>query len=297
MFDTTPTFSLDRYRLNLTRPSVMGIINITPDSFSDGADVKTPEQALHVALQMLDDGVDLIDIGGESTRPGAVPISAQEELDRVIPVIEALNARIEKPLSIDTSKAVVMREAVARGAVLINDVYALRQEGALAAAVASGAAVVLMHMQGEPTQMQLAPEYQDVVEEVARFLTERIFTCQMAGMDKKRIIVDPGFGFGKNRAHNVDLLAQLKRFTQLECPVLVGLSRKATIGEITQQNHAKDRLAGSLAAHLIAAQRGAALIRTHDVRATVDALRVLAAIPAARAEKSKASADLSALFE
>jgi dihydropteroate synthase len=246
---------------------------------------------------MLDDGVDLIDIGGESTRPGAVPISAQEELDRVIPVIEALNARIEKPLSIDTSKAVVMREAVARGAVLINDVYALRQEGALAAAVASGAAVVLMHMQGEPTQMQLAPEYQDVVEEVARFLTERIFTCQMAGMDKKRIIVDPGFGFGKNRAHNVDLLAQLKRFTQLECPVLVGLSRKATIGEITQQNHAKDRLAGSLAAHLIAAQRGAALIRTHDVRATVDALRVLAAIPAARAEKSKASADLSALFE
>ena len=295
MFDTTPTFALGRYSLNLTRPQVMGILNITPDSFSDGVRISGSGQALEIATQMVADGVDILDVGGESTRPGAQPVSLQEELDRVMPVIEALKA-LDKPISIDTSKAEVMRAATAAGAVLINDVYALRGEGALAAAIASGAAVVLMHMQGEPHTMQQAPQYLDVVEEVARFLTERIFAAQMAGLDKKRVIVDPGFGFGKTTAHNMELLGQLKRFSQFECPVLVGLSRKGSVGELTQQTHASARMAGSLAAHLVAAQRGAAIIRTHDVRATVDALRVLQAIPPARVDKANVSPDLMALF-
>ena len=295
MFDTTPTFALGRYALNLTRPQVMGILNITPDSFTDGARIANAAQALEIATQMVADGVDILDVGGESTRPGSLPISLQEELDRVIPVIEALKA-LDKPISIDTSKAEVMRAATAAGAVLINDVYALRGEGALAAAIASGASVVLMHMQGEPHTMQHAPQYLDVVEEVARFLTERIFACQMAGLDKKRIIVDPGFGFGKSTAHNLELLGQLKRFGQFECPVLVGLSRKGSIGELTQQTQPSARLAGSLAAHIVAAQRGAAIIRTHDVRATVDALRVVQAIPPARVDKASVSPDLMAMF-
>lgn len=295
MFDTTPTFALGRYALNLTRPQVMGILNVTPDSFSDGVRITNAAQALEIATQMLSDGVDILDVGGESTRPGSRPISLQEELDRVLPVIEALQA-LDKPISIDTSKAEVMRAATAAGAVLINDVYALRGEGALAAAIASGAAVVLMHMQGEPHTMQQAPQYLDVVEEVARFLTERIFACQMAGLDKKRILVDPGFGFGKTTAHNLELLGQLKRFGQFECPVLVGLSRKGSIGELTQQTQASARVAGSLAAHIVAVQRGAAIIRTHDVRATVDALRVLQAIAPARVDKASVAPDLLAMF-
>ena len=295
MFDTTPTFALGRYALDLTRPQVMGILNITPDSFSDDARIANSNQALEIAAQMVADGVDILDVGGESTRPGALPISLQEELDRVMPVIAALK-ELNKPISIDTSKAEVMRAATDAGAVLINDVYALRGEGALAAAIASGAAVVLMHMQGAPHTMQQAPQYLDVVEEVARFLTERIFACQMAGMDKKRIIVDPGFGFGKTTAHNLELLGQLKRFAQFECPVLVGLSRKGSIGELTQQAQPSARLAGSLAAHIVAAQRGATIIRTHDVRATVDALRVLQAIAPARIDKASVSPDLMAMF-
>ena len=295
MFDTTPTFALGRYALDLTRPQVMGILNITPDSFSDDARIANSNQALEIAAQMVADGVDILDVGGESTRPGALPISLQEELDRVMPVIAALK-ELNKPISIDTSKAEVMRAATDAGAVLINDVYALRGEGALAAAIASGAAVVLMHMQGAPHTMQQAPQYLDVVEEVARFLTERIFACQMAGMDKKRIIVDPGFGFGKTTAHNLELLGQLKRFAQFECPVLVGLSRKGSIGELTQQAQPSARLAGSLAAHIVAAQRGATIIRTHDVRATVDALRVLQAIAPARVDKASVSPDLMAMF-
>jgi dihydropteroate synthase len=296
MFDTTPCLMLGSYRLNLTRTSVMGILNITPDSFSDGGDIVSVANAVDIAASMQRDGVDILDIGGESSRPGAVGISVQEELDRVLPVIEAIHARIQCAISIDTSKAEVMRAAVNAGAVLINDVYALRGEGALAAAMDSGASVVLMHMQGEPHSMQNAPHYDDVVEEVARFLTERLFACQMAGMDKKRLLIDPGFGFGKTRAHNLELLGQLKRFAQLECPVLVGLSRKATIGELTGQAAPKERVFGALAAHLIAAQRGAAIIRTHDVRATVDALRVMAAIPAQKVEKASVSPDLAAMF-
>ena len=295
MFDTTPTFALGRYSLNLTRPQVMGILNMTPDSFSDDARIANSNQALAIAAQMVADGVDILDVGGESTRPGALPISLQEELDRVMPVIAALQ-ELNKPISIDTSKAEVMRAATSAGAVLINDVYALQGEGALAAAIESGAAVVLMHMQGAPHNMQQAPQYLDVVEEVARFLTERIFACQMAGMDKKRIIVDPGFGFGKTTAHNLELLGQLKRFAQFECPVLVGLSRKGSIGELTQQAQPSARLAGSLAAHIVAAQRGATIIRTHDVRATVDALRVLQAIAPARIDKASVSPDLMAMF-
>jgi dihydropteroate synthase len=299
MFDTTPSFALGTYRLELNRVSVMGILNITSDSFSDGARITDANSALDIAARMVEDGVDILDVGGESTRPGAVAISVQEELDRVIPVITALKARLDRPISIDTSKPEVMRAAVEAGAVLINDVYALRREGALQAAMDTGAAVVLMHMQGAPETMQQAPDYQDVVEDVARFLTERIFSCQMAGLDKKRIIVDPGFGFGKSTAHNMELLGQLGRFGQFECPVLVGLSRKASIGELCQQIAPNGRLAGSLAAHLIAAQRGARIIRTHDVRATVDALRILTAVPAAksaRGEPPGVSSDLAALF-
>ncbi|MEO6519847.1 MAG: dihydropteroate synthase, partial [Pseudoxanthomonas sp.] len=232
-------------------------------------------------------GADLLDIGGESTRPGAQPVSAEEELRRVIPVIEQLARLTSIPLSIDTSTPEVMHAAVAAGAGMINDVYALRREGALAAAAALGVPVVLMHMQGEPGCMQQAPDYDDVVGEVLRFLTERIFAAEMSGIAKKNLIADPGFGFGKNTQHNLALLAQLQRFIELGVPVLAGLSRKRTIGELTGRDAPQDRVAGSVAAHLIAAQRGAMLLRAHDVAATVDALRVwnaVAAVPTPRAK-------------
>jgi dihydropteroate synthase len=296
MFDTTPTFALGPYRLPLDRVHVMGILNLTPDSFSDGGAIQNVEQALAVAAKMHQDGASIIDIGGESTRPGAASVSVQAELDRVLPAIERIAASVPCALSIDTRKPEVMRAAVAAGAGMINDVYALRRDGALDAAAALGVPVVLMHMQGEPGMMQAAPDYQDVVEEVARFLTERIFACQMAGIDKRQIIVDPGFGFGKRLEHNIALLAQLRRFTQLETPVLAGFSRKASIGELTLQPHVGDRLAGSLAAHLLAAQRGARIIRTHDVRASVDMLRVLAAVPPEKTTARTNSPDLTALF-
>jgi dihydropteroate synthase len=296
MFDTTPTLTLGRFSLALDRVQVMGILNCTPDSFSDGGLLNTAQDALNSARQMLADGASIIDIGGESTRPGAKEVSVQVELDRVMPAIELIHKELNIAISIDTSKAEVMRAATRAGAVLINDVYALRQEGALEAASQSGAAVVLMHMQGEPRSMQSSPEYDDVVEEVARFLTDRIFACQLAGIDQKRILVDPGFGFGKSLEHNLTLLGQLRRLRQTECPVLVGLSRKRSIGELTQQTDPKARIFGSLAAHLIAAQRGAQIIRTHDVRATVDGLRVLQAVPKERLPASNDAPDFSALF-
>ncbi|WP_310155050.1 dihydropteroate synthase [Luteimonas sp. 3794] len=280
MFDTAPQLDCNGRVLRLDRPRVMGIVNVTPDSFSDGGAHDDAEAAIVHGLRLAEAGADVLDIGGESTRPGADAVSVEEELRRVLPVIEALVARTSLPISVDTSKPEVMRAAVAAGAGLINDVYGLRRDGALEAAASLGVPVVLMHMLGEPRDMQTAPEYDDVVGDVHRFLAERIFSAEMAGIDKKRIIVDPGFGFGKTTAHNMVLLAQLSRFVELGVPVLAGLSRKRSIGELTGRDAPAERVAGSVAAHLIAAQHGARILRVHDVADTVDALKIWAAVDA-----------------
>ncbi|WP_027080476.1 dihydropteroate synthase [Luteimonas mephitis] len=287
MFDTAPQLDCAGRILRLDMPRVMGIVNVTPDSFSDGGEHATIEAAVGHGLALAGEGADVLDIGGESTRPGAADVSLDEELHRIIPVIERLAKETALPISVDTSKPEVMRAAVAAGAGMVNDVYALRREGALDAAAELGVPVVLMHMLGEPRSMQDDPRYDDVVAEVHRFLAERIFSAEMAGIAKKNIVVDPGFGFGKNRDHNLALLAQLQRFTELGVPVLAGLSRKKTIGELTGREVARDRIHGSIAAHLIAAQRGAMLLRVHDVAATVDALKVwnaVAAVPMPRVD-------------
>ena len=287
MFDTSPQLDCAGRILKLDLPRVMGIVNVTPDSFSDGGAHFDADAAIAHGLKLAEEGADLLDIGGESTRPGAQEISVEEELRRVIPVIERLARDTALPISIDTSKPEVMRAAVEAGAGMINDVYALRREGALDAAAQLRVPVVLMHMQGEPRSMQDAPVYDDVVAEVHRFLAERIFVAEMAGIAKKNLLVDPGFGFGKDTRHNLQLLAQLQRFTELGVPVLAGLSRKKTIGELTGRAEPRERAAGSVAAHLIAAQRGAMLLRVHDVAATVDALKVwnaLAAVPMPRVQ-------------
>ena len=285
MFDTVPQLDCAGRILRLDRPQLMGIVNVTPDSFSDGGAHDTADAAVAHALRLVEEGADALDIGGESTRPGAAEVEVEEELRRVVPVIERLAAQVAVPISIDSSKPEVMRAAVQAGAGMINDVYGLRREGALDAAAALGVPVVLMHMQGEPRSMQAAPQYDDVVGEVHRFLAERIFAAEMAGIPKQRIVVDPGFGFGKDTAHNLQLLAQFERFVELGVPVLAGLSRKRSIGELTGRDVPADRVAGSVAAHLIAAQRGAAIVRVHDVAATVDALKVwnaVAAVPTPR---------------
>jgi len=268
----------------------MGIVNVTPDSFSDGGAHDTLEAAVAHGLRLVEEGADLLDIGGESTRPGAAAVPLEEELRRVVPLIERLARETSLPISIDTSKPEVMRAAVAAGAGMINDVYALRREGALEAAAELAVPVVLMHMLGEPRSMQAAPEYDDVVAQVHRFLAERIFAAEMAGIAKKRIVIDVGFGFGKTSEHNIALLAQLQRFTDLGVPLLAGLSRKRTIGELTGRSEPRDRVHGSVAAHLIAAQRGAMLLRVHDVAATVDALKVLHAVNSAPVPKVRAAA-------
>ncbi len=288
MFDTSPRIDCAGRVLKLDRCRVMGIVNVTPDSFSDGGEHGSTAAAIAHAFALVEAGADVLDIGGESTRPGADEVPVEEELRRVIPVIEALAARVVVPISIDTSKPDVMRAAVAAGAGMINDVHALRREGALDAASELGVPVVLMHMLGEPRSMQAAPEYDDVVGEVHRFLAERIFACEMAGIDKKKLLVDPGFGFGKTAAHNLELLARLQRFTELGVPVLAGLSRKRIIGDLTGRGVPSERVHGSVAAHVIAAQNGAKLVRVHDVAATVDALKVweaVAAVPAPRVER------------
>jgi len=287
MFDTSPQLDCAGRILKLDIPRVMGIVNVTPDSFADGGEHATVEAAIAHGLKLAEEGADILDIGGESTRPGAEDVSLDEELRRVVPVIEALAKRVSIPISIDSSKPEVMRAAVAAGAGMVNDVYALRREGALDTAAELGVPVVLMHMQGEPRTMQANPEYDDVVGEVHRFLAERIFAAEMAGIIKKRIVIDPGFGFGKNVQHNLQLLAQLRRFTELGVPVLAGISRKKTIGELTGRDDPHDRVFGSVAAHLIAAQNGATILRVHDVAATVDALKVwnaVAAVPMPRSE-------------
>ena len=259
--------------LALDRPRIAGIVNVTPDSFSDGGKHFDAAAAIAHGLRLVEEGADLLDIGGESTRPGADEIPVEEELRRVIPVIEQLARECAVPIWIDTSKPEVMRAAIAAGAGMINDVYALRREGALDAAAELKVPVCLMHMQGEPRTMQQDPHYDDVVSEVRRFLAERIFACEMSGIDKKRIVVDPGFGFGKTLEHNLALLRALDQFSALGVPLLVGLSRKKMIGALTGRELG-ERAAGSAAAALIAVQRGAMIVRVHDVAATRDALAV-----------------------
>lgn len=280
MFDTSPQLDCGGRVLWLDRPRVMGIVNVTPDSFSDGGAHDTVDAAVAHGLQLVAEGADLLDIGGESTRPGSAPVPLDEELRRVIPVIEQLARQTAVPISIDTFKPEVMRAAVAAGAGMINDIHALRQEGALAAAAELGVPVVLMHMQGEPGSMQDTPQYDDVVAEVHRFLADRMFSAEMAGIAKKNLIIDLGFGFGKTTDHNMILLARSARFLELGVPMLAGLSRKRSIGELTGRQVPRERVAGSVAAHLLAAQRGAMILRVHDVAATVDALKVWAAVDA-----------------
>ncbi|WP_049622391.1 dihydropteroate synthase [Frateuria defendens] len=267
-------------RLVLDRPRVVGIVNVTPDSFSDGGEHADAAGAVAHGLMLAEQGAAMLDVGGESTRPGAAEVPLEEELRRVIPVIEQLVARTALPIAVDTSKPEVMRAAVAAGAGMINDVYALRREGALDAAAELGVPVCLMHMQGEPRGMQAAPQYDDVVGEVHRFLADRLFACELAGLDKRKVMVDPGFGFGKTLEHNLALLRALERFTGLGAGLYVGLSRKSMIGALTGRERPAERAAGSAAAALIAAQRGALLLRVHDVAATIDALAVWQAVKA-----------------
>ena len=290
MFDTIPQLDCAGRVVRFDRPRVMGIVNPTPDSFSDGGEHATVESAIAHGLALVEEGADILDIGGESTRPGAAEVTVDEELRRVIPVIEALARQTSLPISVDTSKPEVMRAAVEAGAGMVNDVYGLRREGALDAAASLGVPVALVHMLGEPRSMQDAPRYDDVVADVHRFLAERIFAAEMAGIPKKRIVVDPGFGFGKTLEHNLALLAQLERFTDLGVPVLAGLSRKKSIGALTGRDDPRARVHGSVAAHLIAAQRGARLLRVHDVAATVDALKVWNAVSAQPMPKTATAA-------
>jgi len=255
----------------------MAVLNVTPDSFYDGGRYTEISGALDHAARLVREGADILDVGGESTRPGAEPVAAQTELDRVIPVIERLRGEFDLPVSIDTSRALVMREAVAAGAVLINDVGALRGEGALEAAAALKVPVCLMHMLGAPRTMQAAPRYDDVVADVKRFLNERIEACLAAGITRNNIVVDPGFGFGKTLEHNLCLLRNLGEIVGLGFPVLVGMSRKSMLGQILDKG-VDERLYGGLALAVVARQNGAAIIRVHDVAPTVDALTVLEAV-------------------
>lgn len=263
--------------LDLRRPAVMGILNVTPDSFSDGGVFLSPDKGIAQALRMAEEGADIIDIGGESTRPGAQPVSAQEEIDRVLPVIEALRSRFSLPLSIDTSKPGVMRAAVAAGAGFINDVRALREPGTLEAAAELDVPICLMHMQGEPRTMQENPRYDDVVADVCAFLSERLRAAQAQGIPASRLVIDPGFGFGKTLEHNIELLRGLKKLRALGAPVLVGLSRKSMISKVLGLT-VDQRLHASVALAVMAVQEGARIIRAHDVGPTVQALRLWATV-------------------
>lgn len=263
----------------LDRPLIMGIVNVTPDSFSDGGRLHDSEQAISHALMLAEQGADILDVGGESTRPGAAPVSEDEELRRVLPVIEALAAR-GLAVSADTRKPRVMREAIRAGAAMVNDVMALREPGALEALAGSEAAVCLMHMLGEPQTMQAAPHYEDVVGEVRDFLAQRLAACEAAGIARNRLVIDPGFGFGKTLAHNLALLKSLGRLAELGVPVLAGMSRKSMLGALTGRPVEQREYAG-IAAHLAAVARGAAIVRVHDVAAMKDALVVWQAIEGA----------------
>ncbi len=275
MHNAPGTLRCGKYNLRLDRPLVMGIVNITPDSFSDGGRFLAREQAIAHARRLIADGADLIDLGGESTRPGAPSAALDEELERVIPVLEALVGD-GVPISIDTQKPEVMRAAIRAGASMINDVNALQAEGAVEVCTDSEAALCLMHKQGTPQTMQAAPRYDDVLAEVGTFLQARARACENAGISRDRIVIDPGFGFGKTVEHNFTLLRELKALTQLGYPLMAGYSRKTSLGTVTGRP-VNERLAASLAAALIAAQNGAAILRVHDVRETVDVLKVLSA--------------------
>ena len=263
--------------LDLSQPQVMGILNVTPDSFSDGGRFAGHDAALSHARAMVEEGAAIIDVGGESTRPGAAPVSVQQELDRVIPVIEAVRAEHPVVISVDTSKPAVMRAAVAAGAGFINDVRALREPGALEAAAASAVPVCLMHMQGEPRSMQQQPQYQDVIAEVRAFLLDRAAACHAAGILRERIVLDPGFGFGKTVAHNLQLLKHLPILVEAGHAVLAGLSRKSLIGSVLGLP-VEQRLQPSVALAVLAVWQGARIVRVHDVAATVQAVRMCAAV-------------------
>ncbi len=264
------------FRFDLSKPLVMGIVNITPDSFSDGGLHLRHDAALAFAHQLVSEGADILDIGGESTRPGAKPVEIQEELDRVLPVIEGLRGA-PVPISIDTSKADVMNAAIAAGAQMVNDICGLQDAAAMNAVAANKVAVCLMHKQGSPQTMQSKPHYQNVTGEVSAFLEARIAAAEAAGIQRARIVVDPGFGFGKTLEHNLTLLRELRRLSELGVPVMVGLSRKSMLGALTAEDVGQ-RMAASVAAALIAVQRGASIVRVHDVRATVDALKIWDAV-------------------
>ncbi|HEY0842311.1 dihydropteroate synthase [Methylotenera sp.] len=269
-------FNCGKYQLYLNRPHVMGIVNVTPDSFSDGGKYTSIDLAVAHGLELIAEGADILDIGGESTRPGAAPVSLDEELRRVIPVIEALSAVSTVPLSIDTYKPEVMRQSIAAGIDIVNDVRALQEEHAVEIVANSNVGVCLMHMQGMPQTMQLAPSYQDVVAEVKQFLLERMQVVMSAGIAQERIVLDPGFGFGKTTEHNIALIQHLGEIGELG-PLLVGLSRKSVLGKIAGGDELQ-RLHAGLAASVISAMKGAKILRVHDVKATVDALKVVTAV-------------------
>lgn len=267
--------------LDLSFPHVMGILNVTPDSFSDGGKHNALVDALTHTNEMVNAGATIIDVGGESTRPGADEVSVEEELERVIPVVEAIAQRFEVWISVDTSKADVITEAARVGAHIINDVRSLSEPGALAAAAATGLPVCLMHMQGEPRTMQQAPAYKDIVSEVDAYFVEQLARCEAAGIKKENLLLDPGFGFGKNLSHNYELLARLSEFHHFGLPLLVGMSRKSMIGQLLNVGPGQ-RLTGSLACAVIAAMQGARIIRVHDVKETVEAMRVVEATQRAK---------------
>ncbi len=266
--------------LDLSTPLVMGVLNVTPDSFSDGGRYADVAAAVDHALRMVDEGAGMIDVGGESTRPGARAVGAEDEIRRVVPVIEALAARTKVPISVDTSKPAVMTAAVRAGATFINDVRALREPGALEAAAATGAAICLMHMQGEPRTMQLDPRYDDVVAEVRDFLRDRAEACRAQGIARDRLVIDPGIGFGKRLEHNLALLAGLRALTGLGWPVLVGVSRKSMLGALLGRA-VDERVAGGIAVATAAVLARASIVRAHDVGPTVDAVKVAVALRAA----------------
>ncbi|MBL4899526.1 MAG: dihydropteroate synthase [Colwellia sp.] len=277
MSKTTQEKIITSTQSQLNKVQVMGILNVTPDSFSDGGKFACFERALKHVEHMIDSGVDIIDIGGESTRPGAVDVSAQDETVRVIPLLKAIKSRFDISVSIDTSKAEVMAEAITYGADMINDVRALQNKGCLEVVAQSDIAICLMHMQGKPRSMQENPQYNDIIDDILIFFKQRINCCEQNGINKERLLLDPGFGFGKTVAHNYEILAQLTQFNVLGLPLLAGVSRKSMIGNLLNRDM-NERLAGSLAAAIVAIQQGANIIRVHDVQESVDAIKILKAV-------------------
>lgn len=277
MSKITQTNLITSTQSDLNKVQVMGILNVTPDSFSDGGQFTHFDRALKQVEKMITNGVDIIDIGGESTRPGAVDVSVKDEIIRVIPLLKAIKSRFDINVSIDTSKAEVMEEAISHGAGMINDVRALQNKGCLDVVAKSNIAICLMHMQGMPRTMQENPEYNDIVDDILEFFRQRIDCCEQRGIKKERLILDPGFGFGKTLAHNYEVLAKFSQFNVLGLPLLAGVSRKSMIGNLLNRD-VSERLAGSLAAAIVAVQQGANIIRVHDVQESVDSMKILKAV-------------------